>query len=98
MHVDDLASAVTFLMDHYNEPQFINVGSGDEISILDLALLISDIVGFKGEIRHDLSKPDGTPRKLMDSSRLAKMGWKPIIPLEKGIRDLYAKLINEDWY
>ena len=98
MHVDDLGEAVVFLMNNYNEPGFINVGSGDEISILALAILVKEIVGFEGSIIHDTSKPDGTPRKLMDNSRLTAMGWKASISLEDGIREVYNQLSEQDWY
>lgn len=98
MHVDDLANACLFLMDNFDEPGFINVGSGDEISIMDLALLIKEITGFQGELKYDTSKPDGTPRKLMDSSKLRTMGWKPSIDFEKGIRDVYKAAQTESWY
>ena len=98
MHVDDLAHACAFLMENYDEAGFINVGSGDEISILNLATMIKDIVGFEGTIIHDTSKPDGTPRKLMDNTRLTQMGWKVSIPLEEGIRDVYANLKTLEWF
>jgi len=98
MHVDDLADASVFLMQHYDEAGFINVGSGDEISILALALLVKDIIGYEGTIIHDVTKPDGTPRKLMDSSRLHQMGWKASIMLEDGIRDVYTHLTDKDWF
>ncbi|NGM63243.1 GDP-L-fucose synthase [Sphingobacterium sp. SGG-5] len=81
----DLADACIFLMQKYNEAQFINIGIGEDISIKDLALLIKNIVGYTGNISFDRSKPDGTPRKLMDVSRLHDLGWKHKIPLEKGI-------------
>ncbi len=89
LHVDDLADACFFLMEQFDNPGFINIGSGKEISIFDLAQLIKKITGFAGEILTDPSKPDGTPRKLMDSSRLLKMGWEPSISLEEGIRNVY---------
>lgn len=89
LHVDDLADACLFLMNNYSEQGFINVGSGQEISILNLALLIKEIVGFQGSIEQDLSKPDGTPRKLMDNSKLRKLGWKPLITLKEGIKRVY---------
>ncbi len=98
MHVDDLGEALVFLMKNYDEPGFINVGSGDEISILALAILVKDIVGFEGSIIHDTSKPDGTPRKLMDNSRLTTLGWKSTISLEDGIREVYKNLADEPWY
>jgi len=91
LHADDLADACFFLMQHYNEPGFVNIGTGEDLSIRDLALLIKGIVGFEGEIRHDLTKPDGTPRKLMDVGKLNKMGWKAGISLESGIRSVYME-------
>jgi GDP-L-fucose synthase len=92
MHVDDLASAVVFLLENYDDPETINVGSGQEISISDLATLIAEIVGFEGSIDHDLSQPDGTPRKMLDSSRLHALGWKPRWELREGIANAY------DWF
>jgi GDP-L-fucose synthase len=92
LHVDDLASAAIFLMQHYSSEEIINVGSGEEISIRELASLIQDGVGFHGNIGWDRSKPDGTPRKLMDSSRLRSLGWKPGIGLREGIAGTY------DWF
>jgi GDP-L-fucose synthase len=98
LHVDDLADACIYLMDNYDEPGLINIGVGHDISIKDLALLVKNIVGYKGEIAHDLSKPDGTPRKLMDVSKLTALGWKARIGLEEGIRSVYHGLSNENWY
>jgi GDP-L-fucose synthase len=89
LHVDDLADALLFLMNNYNGDQFVNVGVGKDISILELAELIKDIVGFEGEIVNDLSKPDGTPRKLLDVTRLNDLGWEAQISLEEGIKDTY---------
>lgn len=89
LHVDDLAAAAVFLMENYSSPEIINVGSGEEISIRDLASLIRDVVQFEGDIVFDSSRPDGTPRKLMDSSRLLAMGWKPAIQLRDGIAQVY---------
>ena len=86
LYADDLASACVFLMQNYSEEQFINVGSGSEITIRELAELVKRIVGFPGGIVWDESKPDGTPRKLIDSSRLFALGWKPQVDLEAGIR------------
>lgn len=97
MHVDDLADACIFLMKNYSEYDHINVGSGSEITIRDLAALIADVVGFKGELRHDLSKPDGTPRKLMDSSRLRRLGWVPKLQLKEGIRRTYADFLTTEF-
>jgi GDP-L-fucose synthase len=92
MHVDDLADACYFLMQNYNEKGLVNIGVGSDISIKDLALLIKKIVGFEGELRFDTNKPDGTPRKLMDVSKLHLMGWKHKISLVEGIRDVYAEV------
>lgn len=91
MHVDDLADACLFLMSHYNEKEFINVGSGEEISISNLANLIKKVVGFKGYIINDFGKPDGTPRKLMNSEKLNRLGWRAKIDLEKGVNTVYKK-------
>lgn len=91
LHVDDLADACYFLMERYDEPGFVNIGVGEDLPILELAQLIRRIVGFNGEIRHDLSKPDGTPRKLMDVSKLTALGWKARIGLEDGIRQVYRE-------
>jgi len=94
LHVDDLASAIEFLLRNYDEPETINVGSGQEISISDLAGLTADVVGFNGTISHDLSKPDGTPRKILDSSRLHQMGWEPSWQLRDGIVDAYTWFVE----
>lgn len=91
LHADDLADACWFLMENFDEPGFLNIGVGEDISIKDLALLVKDIIGYTGEIRHDLSKPDGTPRKLMDVSKLHQLGWKASIGLEEGIRRVYQE-------
>jgi len=87
---DDLARACVFLMENYSEEQFINIGSGCEVRIRELAAIVQRVVGFGGQIVWDNSKPDGTPRKLMDSSRLFALGWKPAIDLETGIGRAYA--------
>jgi GDP-L-fucose synthase len=92
LHVDDLAEACLFLMQRYDEELWINVGSGSEISIRDLALLIARVIGYRGAVRFNTSMPDGTPRKLLDTSRLSALGWKPGIPLETGIEQTYR------WY
>jgi GDP-L-fucose synthase len=89
LHVDDLADSLLFLMNNYSGDQFVNVGVGKDISILELAELIKDVVGFEGEIVNDLSKPDGTPRKLLDVTRLNNLGWEAQISLEEGIKDTY---------
>ncbi len=93
LYADDLASACVFLMQHYSEEQFINVGSGSEISIRELAECVREIVGFSGDIIWDETKPNGTPRKLMDSSRLFALGWKPQIDLPTGIRLAYQDFL-----
>ena len=97
LHVDDLAEACYFLMQNYNEPGLVNIGTGEDIAIKDLALLIKDIVGYEGNIAHDLSKPDGTPRKLMDVSKLKSHGWTASISLEEGIRKVYEEIKTEEW-
>lgn len=91
LHADDLADACYFLMQHYNEEGLVNVGVGEDVTIKELALIIKDIVGYKGEIQHDLSKPDGTPRKLMDVTKLHSMGWKAKIELYEGIKKVYKE-------
>jgi len=89
LHADDLADACYYLMQHYNEPGLVNIGVGEDISILELAQMVQRIVGYTGAIEHDLSKPDGTPRKLMDVSKLHGFGWKAKIGLEEGIKGVY---------
>ncbi len=96
LHADDLGDACVFLMNTYNGEQFVNIGSGTDLTIKDLALLIKDIIGFKGEITHDLSKPDGTPRKLMDVSYLHSLGWKHKIELPEGIKQVYEDFKNKE--
>ncbi|HLP64904.1 GDP-L-fucose synthase [Flavobacterium sp.] len=95
LHASDMADACVFLMQNYNEKGFVNIGSGVEISIKDLAHLVKNIVGFTGEIVFDTSKPDGTPRKLMDVSKLTRMGWNYKIGLEEGIRMVYQQKFIE---
>ncbi len=95
LHADDLAEACYFLMQHYNEPGLVNIGVGEDISIADLAALIKKITGFEGEVVWDSSKPDGTPRKLMDVTKLHKLGWKAKIGLEEGIRRVYEEKFTE---
>lgn len=92
LHADDLADACFYLMQHYNEPGLVNIGVGEDVSILELAQLVRDVVGFTGSIEHDLSKPDGTPRKLMDVSKLHGFGWKAKIGLEEGVKQVYAEV------
>jgi GDP-L-fucose synthase len=89
LHVDDLASACLLLLENYDSPEIINVGCGEDISIRELAELICDVVGFDGELTWDPTKPDGTPRKLLDVTKLSAFGWKPSIPLRDGITQTY---------
>src|SRR5438046_421081 len=89
LHVDDLAAAVLFLLEQYDSPEIINVGYGEDISIRELAELICEVVGFDGELTWDANKPDGTPRKLLDVTKLRALGWKPSIPLRDGIARTY---------
>ncbi len=97
LYVDELAEACIFLMQEYNEPGLVNVGTGQPISILDLARLIIKVVGYKGSIEMDSSKPDGTPQKYMDVSKLNGLGWRSVISLEEGIRKVYEEIKNNSW-
>jgi GDP-L-fucose synthase len=90
LYVDDLASAVAFLLDRYDSPETINVGTGQEVSIRALAELVAETVGYRGSIVQDTSKPDGTPRKVLDSSRLTALGWIPEIGLSEGLKQTYS--------
>lgn len=90
LHSDDLADACLFLLQNFSAPGPINVGTGEDLSIKDLALLIKEVVGFEGELRFDASKPDGTPRKLMDVSKLKEVGWSAKIGLREGVSETYA--------
>ena len=96
LHADDLADACFFLMQNYNEAGLVNVGVGEDLEVGELALLIKKIVGYEGAIEHDLSKPDGTPRKLMDVSKLHGFGWKASIGLEEGLRRVYEDFKKEN--
>lgn len=98
LHADDLADACYYLMQTYEADGPINIGVGDDIAIKDLALLVKKIVGYEGEVVHDLTKPDGTPRKLMNVDKLTAAGWKATISLEDGIRGVYESLKDKDWY
>ena len=89
LHVDDCASACVFLLQHYDSPEIINVGCGEDLSIRELAELICNVVGFDGELAWDTTKPDGTPRKLLDVTKLKNLGWQPSIPLREGIERTY---------
>ena len=92
LHVEDLASACRFLLENYNEPEIVNVGYGEDVTIRELVELICEVVGFDGELVFDATKPDGTPRKLLDTTKLTGLGWKPKIPLKEGVRQTY------EWY
>jgi len=94
LYVDDLAEAVFVMMDKYNEKQFLNVGTGVELKIKDLAYLIKEVIGFEGELVFDITKPDGMPRKLLDISRISELGWKPKIDLKEGLEKTYKYFCN----
>ncbi len=97
LHADDLASACLYLLENYNESGLVNIGVGEDISIIDLARLLKKITGFEGEILTDTTKPDGTPRKLMDVSKLADLGWRSSISLEEGIGKVYNEVKEYNW-
>lgn len=97
LHADDLAAACLFLMATHNESGLVNIGVGEDVSILDLAKMVKQIVGFEGDIITDTTKPDGTPRKLMDVSKLTNLGWKASISLEEGINKVYQEIKDRDW-
>jgi GDP-L-fucose synthase len=94
LHVDDCADALLHIMKLYSDDEHINVGSGEDLPIADLARLVADVIGFEGDIVHDLSKPDGTPRKLMNSEKLRVLGWRPRIGLREGIGDTYRAFLR----
>lgn len=96
LYADDLANACFYLMQNYNEKQFVNIGTGEDLTIHELASLIKNIVGYKGEIIWDRTKPDGTPRKLMDVSKIHSLGWTHEIGLEKGIKKAYEDFLSEN--
>ena len=96
LHVDDLADACFHLMQHYDEEMFVNIGTGEDLTIKELAELIQDVVGYPGVIKWNTEKPDGTPRKLMDVSRLHNMGWKHRIGLREGITSVYAEFAQSE--
>lgn len=97
LHADDLADACCFLMETYSGEGLVNIGCGEDIAIIDLAKAIQKVVGYEGEIKLDTTKPDGTPRKLMDVSKLTSLGWKQSIPLEQGLRSVYEEVKNVVW-
>ncbi|HVE60317.1 MAG TPA: GDP-L-fucose synthase, partial [Chitinophagaceae bacterium] len=94
LHVDDLADACYFLMENYNRPGIINIGMGRDVTIAELAQIIKEIVGFEGTIVFDKSKPDGTPRKLLDVSKLKSLGWEASISLKDGLQNVYTEKFN----
>jgi GDP-L-fucose synthase len=96
MYADDLADACVFLMENYNDKLFMNIGTGEEITIKGLALQVKDVVGFEGEIKFDTSKPDGTPRKLMDSTRLHSLGWEHKYSLTEGLKEAYYHFLSDN--
>jgi GDP-L-fucose synthase len=98
LHVNDLADACFYLMQNYSEEGLVNIGTGEDIAIIELARLIKKIVGYEGEIANDLTKPDGTPRKLMDVSKLTNVGWRAQIELEEGVKSVYEDLVDKEWY
>jgi len=96
LYSDDLARAVVFLLEHYNDGQIINVGSGEEVSIRELAETVSSVVGYEGELVFDSSKPDGTPRKLLDNSRIESLGWKAQTSLREGLSEAYRWFVEHE--
>ncbi|NVO02174.1 MAG: GDP-L-fucose synthase [Bacteroidetes bacterium] len=96
LHVDDLANACFYLLQNYNDKEIVNIGCGEDISIKDLALIVKRIIGFDGDLKFDETKPDGTPKKLLDVSKLLNLGWKPKISLEEGISKVYLE-VSKNW-
>ncbi len=97
LYVDDLADACIYLMQNYNEAGFINIGTGRDVTIMELANLIKKIIDYNGIIETDITKPDGTPRKLLDVTKLKDLGWQASVPLEKGIKMVYEDVKNNNW-
>lgn len=95
LHVDDLAEACLFLMENFDEPGPINVGVGEDVTILELANMVKDAIGYEGAIAHDLSKPDGTPRKLMDVEKINQLGWKAKISLQEGVKKVCEEFVTQ---
>ena len=96
LYVDDMADACVYLMNNYNEKEFVNIGSGTDISISDLAKMVMETVGFKGKLHFDTSKPDGTPRKLMDVQKLHNLGWKHTTQLKDGLVKAYNDYLSKN--
>jgi GDP-L-fucose synthase len=95
MHVDDMADACLFLMENYSSAQHVNVGTGSDVTIYELAQMVCDVVGFTGDIKTDPGQPEGTPRKLMDSSKLTDMGWRPRFDLQSGLKHAYESFVSQ---
>jgi GDP-L-fucose synthase len=96
LHVDDLAKGLLHLMDHHNSEGWINIGTGEDLTIRELALTIANVVGYRGDVIWDTSKPDGTPRKLLNVDRINEMGWKAAIELRHGIESVYADYLSHE--
>jgi GDP-L-fucose synthase len=94
LYVDDFADACLFVLKNYSGSQFLNIGFGEDVTIAEFAQAVAEVVGFRGKIEYDTSRPDGTPRKLLDSSRLAAMGWKAKVPLREGLAKAYADFLS----
>ena len=95
LHVDDFADACAFILKNYSSPEFLNIGVGQDITIAEFAQIVADVIGYQGKITYDASKPDGTPRKLVDVSRLSALGWKARIPLKEGLARAYADFLAD---
>ena len=95
LYVDDFADACVFVLKNYSGPEFLNIGVGQDISIAEFAQIVADIVGYSGKITYDASKPDGTPRKLVDVSRLSALGWKAKVSLREGLGKAYGAFLTE---
>jgi GDP-L-fucose synthase len=94
LHVDDLADACVFLLENYNAPEIVNIGCGEDVTIRELAETVCEVLGFQGGLSFDTSKPDGTPRKLLDMTKLFALGWRPKISLRDGIRNAYECFLS----
>jgi GDP-L-fucose synthase len=97
MHVDDMADGCVFVMERYSGAGMLNVGTGEDITIADFAALVAEVVGYKGKLKFDTTRPDGAPRKLLDVSKLAALGWRARIGLREGLADGYADFLGGGW-